>query len=542
MVSRFLNIPAVLLLAACPAPEPELTPVLADLGPFTPGDEVVCDDPFEGWSRFSEEAAERGVTGALAGLPTGEVFDGFSSVVVHDLDADGDLDIVGGQLNGLPQLWWNDGAGFFTAGELPGENDDPPGYRTAAADLDGDGLPELLVQGERLRVWRNRGADFDEPVQYAPPYEGRLAGLALGDPDRDGDLDALIVTSIAGPGTREGPPNLLLLGDGLGGFEVGTNLPVAGPGVSSLVAIFTDRDLDGDVDLLVPSNTSDLLPQTTSFFRNDTEIGGQLVLVDDAEALAVTQPIAGMGVDSMDINRDGFLDYCVTDTGPPVCWLSQDVPGSPYLDGGLIAGLVPILPAYDSPAVPDTIGWSIDFADLDHDGHPDVLHASAPDNGSGFRAQGYVLWPNLVFAGGPDGFVDVTQQTGLGEPQSDFGLATGDLDGDGSLDVVVAGPGRPLHIHMNRCSAGAWLDLELVGPPGNREGYGTIAWLEDSRGTQIRELYAVRALGQGPSRLHFGLGDDDVARSLRVRWPDGSEAEAFDLPLNRRYTLEHEAR
>ena len=508
---------------------------------FSWGEEQTCADPVSGWARFSEEAAERGVTGPLGGLWQQEHYEGFSSAVLHDLDADGDLDLVVGQQMAPPRLWWNDGAGQFEAGDVLPESysDDAEAYRAAAADLDGDGLPEILLLGQTLRIWRNLGGrTFDTPDEPAFDVEGRLSSYALGDPDRDGDLDLLLVTSIAGPGAQTGPPDRLLLGDGEGGFTAGPTLYTDQPGgVSSLVALFTDRDLDGDMDLLEPNNTFDRLPQATAFFRNDTPPGGPLDLVEDGAALSVDLPMAGMGVDSMDLNRDGRLDYCVTDVGPSVCFLSQGTDEEPYVNATLTVGLTPAQPAYGPQVVP-TIGWALDFADLDNDGHPDALHTSAPDNGSHWGDDGYVLWPDLMFAGQPDGtFDDVTEQAGFGERQANYGLATGDIDGDGALDVVVSGPGRPVQIHRNRCTPGAWIDVELVGPPENREAYGAIAWLEDSRGTQIRELYAVRATGQGPSMLHFGLGDDTTVARLRVRWPDGAEAVAEDLPVRRRITV-----
>lgn len=547
---RAIAIPAALgwLCAGCPTADCEdgsAAPCEPDLPPddgLSWGEERTCDDPVTGWARFSEEAAARGVTGPLGGLWQQDHYEGFSSAVLHDLDADGDLDLIAGQQLAPPRLWWNDGAGHFSAGDpLPDAwSEDAEAYRAAAADLDGDGLPEILLLGQTLRTWRNLGDGlFDAPEEPALDVEGRLSSFALGDPDRDGDLDLLLVTSIAGPGAQTGPPDLLLLGDGAGGFTVGPTLSTKqNGGVSSLVALFTDRDLDGDQDLLEPTNTFDRLPQTSAFFRNDTEVGGALALVEDGAAMAVDLPMAGMGVDSMDLNRDGLLDYCVTDVGPSVCFLSQGAE-SPYVDATLTVGLSPAEAAYGPQVVP-TIGWAFDFADLDNDGHPDALHTSAPDNGSHWGDDGYVLWPDLMFAGRPDGtFEDVTEDAGFGDPQANYGLATGDIDGDGALDVVVSGPGRPVQIHANRCTPGAWVEVELIGPPGNREGYGAIAWLDDSRGTQIRELYAVRATGQGPSILHFGLGEDASVARLRVRWPDGAENVAEDLPVRRTITARH---
>ncbi len=285
-------------------------------------------------------------------------------------------------------------------------------------------------------------------------------------------------------------------------------------GVSSLVAIWTDRDLDGDQDLFEPNNVGNATNQKTTFWRNETELSEDIVLVEDSEEVGVHIPMAGMGVDSMDLNGDGYLDYCVTDVGPSKCFTSfgsgEDLS---YIDSTLEVGLFPSVPAYDGLGT-TTIGWAFDFADLGNDGYPDAIHTSAPDHGSGLRDLGFVHWPDLMWRGTADGFEDVTSETGFDDPSANYGLGTADFDGDGHLDAVVAGPGNPPRLFMNQCGAGAWIDVQLVGPPTNVDGYGAIAMLEDSRGTQVRELYNVRATGQSAARFHFGLGDDEAVESL----------------------------
>ena len=92
---------------------------------------------------------------------------------------------------------------------------------------------------------------------------------------------------------------------------------------------------------------------------------------------------------------------------------------------------------------------------------------------------------------------------------------------------------------MNSCGDNAWLAIELIGPPGNQEGFGARAEVTGSGGTQIRELYNLRGMGQGPSRFQFGLGGDDEAERVRIEWPDGAVSEAERVPTRRFMRVTH---
>ncbi len=86
---------------------------------------------------------------------------------------------------------------------------------------------------------------------------------------------------------------------------------------------------------------------------------------------------------------------------------------------------------------------------------------------------------------------------------------------------------------MNHCADG-WITLEFVGPPGNADGIGAYAWVDD----EMRELYATRSDGQPATRLHFGLGHSESVE-VRVRWPDGIESWHQEVPVDRVVTVTH---
>ena len=521
----------LLLTSACEVPPPvdddpaptDPTPdaIEAPLAWATPP--LSCADPAPGFDRFTDAAHGVSVPMQFPLFPR-------SGVIARDLDRDGDVDLVFDGFDGPPQVFANDGQGEFTAVEgipEPGMN---PWFRTGAPDLDGDGFPDLLGVSVEMPCWmRGRGGlafDLAQCVSTKLGHEdSRLSSFSWGDIDGDGDID------LALPGTprngfqeaTEEARDHLLFNDGNGYFAESWSMPESGPKASSVISLFTDRDGDRDLDLYWATHAGFFDDLPARFLRNDgPDAEGLPVLVDDTSEIAFDDTFSAMGVDSADLNADGLLDYCFTD-GRLQCYLSG--PGGAYFEAGTALGLEP-----DSSM---WAGWSVDLADLDNDGDLDAVAAGATCTGCDAANR------NQVWEGDGDVFVRRTETHPFGAAtDEDMGVVTADLDGDGALEVVTHGGGGA-RLWWNTCTAGAWLQIRLVGHRQDVDAVGTQVAVAVGDTVRVRETQGSRGSNQGPAALHFGLGDVDLVDRIEVRWLDGTTSVLEDLEPRRRLTIAH---
>jgi hypothetical protein len=174
------------------------------------------------------------------------------------------------------------------------------------------------------------------------------------------------------------------------------------------------------------------------------------------------------------------------------------------------------------------LGWGTAFLDFDNDGFPDLFVANGhvyPEIdrysvGSTFyeRKQLYRNQGNATFR-------EVTNEVGTGLliEKSSRGVAYGDYDNDGSLDILIVNLNdRPTLLHNTGEHHNHWLTVKLVGTKSNRGGIGARVTLQEGGRTQVAEVQSGGSyLSNNDSRLHFGLGNEARVSNIEIRWPSG---------------------
>ena len=434
------------------------------------------------------------------------------------------------------------------------------GMGVTVADFDNDGWQDLYVTGYGGNVlYRNLGdCKFEDVTEKAGVrLSGYSTGAAWGDYDRDGYVDLFVprylqvdidkltkfdsklcdfrgVTMECARRGHTGESDFLLRNRGNGTFEdVSQKAGVSDPGhYLGMQGIWADYDNDGWPDLYV---TNDGGPNYLYHNKHDgtfEEIGLQTGAALSLEG----QERAGMGVDFGDFNHEGRLDIAVTNftEEPDALFWNQGEKG--FTDIAASAGIA--RPTFQP------VGWGVAFFDMDNDGWLDLIVANGHvypqmdlvEGGAPFRE------PLLLFRNKRDRtFEDVTVLSGLNQlpPASRRGLAVGDVNNDGKLDVLLLNVGEPPTLLINRTqSSHHAVLLHLAGTKSNKAAIGARAIVTSGGMVQISEVRSGSSyLSQNDLRLHFGLGDAASISSVRILWPSGKDETYKDLAPDFIYTI-----
>ncbi|MFG0317253.1 MAG: CRTAC1 family protein [Planctomycetota bacterium JB042] len=487
-----------------------------------------------------------------------------AGVALFDHDGDGDLDlyfvqgstreaVAAGENPRSNRLYRNDGDLRFTdVTDEAGVGDRGWGHGVAAADVDGDARLDLFVANWGPDVlYRNEGDGRfrDDTAAAGLGDDGWGTSAAFADPDLDGDLDLYVaryvrfdwdhppprgegwkgVPNYAGPQGLTPEADRYYENDGSGRFtDAGAArgfLDV--PPAYALAVVWLDADDDGDPDLYVANDTT-----PNHLFRNDgarfTECATPAGLAYNADGAAQ----AGMGVACGDADGDGRDDLFVTNFAFDLNTLYRNA-GDGVWDAGAARGALKA-----ESYLP--MGWGAAFADLDHDADDDLVVVNghlypAVDASDSLRdVTPYRQRRQLFRNDGGGAFVEVGEQAGADfrEPRCGRGLAVGDLDDDGDVDLVATNlDDRPTILRNDR-APGRWLRVTLRQPTGNRHALGAKVTVTAGGRARRREVRGGGSyLSHSDLRLHFGLGDADRA-DVSVLWPDGSRSERADVPAD----------
>ena len=426
------------------------------------------------------------------------------------------------------------------------------GQGVCAGDMDDDGLTDLFVtHWGRDALFRNlgRGAFADETADRGlAGVVGRRwgSGCAFLDFDRDGDLDLFVAHYVdfdpeATPQPGEapqcrwknvpipcGPRGLpaesmsLFENDGSGRFaDVSNRSGVAvAPNFYGLGVLTADFDDDGWTDIYVAcDSTASLL------FRNKRDGTFEDVgLLSGAAYNEDGQEQAGMGVTAADYDGDGLLDIFKTNFASDTNTLYRNEGDWIFSDETFAAGLG-VSTRY--------VGWGTAFLDFDHDGWQDAIvvngHVASSVDGTSinetYRQPALLFW-NLANGA----FHELTRSAGeaLSTPHSARGLAVGDLDNDGTEEIVVSNLDEPPVLLKNYAPTQNWLRVRVVTASG-RDAIGARVRVTAGDRTQIREVRSGGGyISQSDMRLHFGLGAESGA-DVAVQWPSGEATEKSDV-------------
>ena len=409
------------------------------------------------------------------------------------------------------------------------------GFDMAAApgDYDNDGQTDLFlasVNGGSLYRNSGNGSFEDVTVQAGIKSEGWSVGAAWFDYDADGFLDLFVVRYVKWDPAREpwcgeqSPKvrtycdprfyepisNQLFHNNGDGTFtDVSRESGIgayAGKGMSVAVG---DYDNDQRLDLFV---ANDGVPNFLFHNEGDghfREVGlrSGTAYNDDGSA------ISSMGSAFGDLDNDGREDLVVTGLANETFPLFRNVGDGTFIDASYSTGL--------ALAARHFSGWGLGLRDLNNDGWKDLLIAGGDvqDNTERFssrksKQQNLLLW-NIAGR--------AFRAQALNVPGIHRGLAFGDFDRDGRLDVVVTRLNdTPLILHNVDASGNHWIGLQLKGHKSNSGGIGARITVQSGDLVQVGRSMPVNGYASSSElNLHFGLGARTVVDRITIEWPSG---------------------
>ncbi len=482
-----------------------------------------------------------------------------------DYDGDGWLDVYvvqGGRFPpkaGAPntgdRLFRNKGNGTFEDVSVQSRIASLPrgyGHGVAVGDVDNDGRPDLFVtRWQSYALYRNKGdGTFEDITDKAGLGGGRdwPTSAAFADLDGDGDLDLYVchylewnsehpggcwdrarnVFAFCGPPGFRSMPDHLFRNDGGRFVDISSEAGIIDRTGQGLGVLASDFDGDGSVDLFVANDQSAKFLFLNRGNLRFEEVGHVAGVASNASGLYQ----ASMGVAGGDLNRDGQIDLAVTNFYSEYTALYQNLGAGVFVDHSAECGL--------TVASRFRLGFGIAFLDFNNDGRLDLVTANGHVDDS--RTDVAQQMPAQLFAGADGGYklVDVTDRAGpdFQVPLLGRGLAAGDLDNDGRVDLVIVAQNQPVVYFHNQTEGGRSLTLLLEGTSSNRDAVGTRVAVESGERRQV----AWRTGGgsyQSASdpRLHFGLGMADHVDSVEVTWPSGRVDRYTGLEPGRGYRL-----
>jgi enediyne biosynthesis protein E4 len=518
--------------------------------------------------QFTDVTAQAGIqfehnSGAYGGKLLPETLG--SGCAFLDYDADGWQDIL--LINSMDwpghkrrrttlKLYHNNRNGTFTdVTKAAGLDVELYGMGVAVGDYNNDGFPDIFITCVgQSRLFRNTGKgtflDVTKPAGLLNK-QGFSTSAVWFDYDRDGLLDLFVCNyvrwsaehdvfcsldgkhkSYCTPEAYRGDTCWLFHNRGDGTFEdVTSTSGIFDTSSKSLGVAMLDFDGDGWPDLFVANDT-----QPNKLYRNlrngkfrDVAVELGLAFSNEGKARA------GMGVDIADFDNSGKPGIVITNFDNEMIGLYRSA-GKGFDDVAMQTGV--------GFASRNTLGFGCAFFDADLDGRLDLAVANGhiDDTVRNIRGNvGYAQPPQLFLNDGNAKFHDVANEVGGGfaQPKVGRGLAVGDFDRDGNLDLLLTTNNGPAYLYRNDQQAGnRSLRLHLVGTKSNRDAIGAALRLHSNGQVQSRYVRSGSSyLSQSEFPVTFGVGKQDEIEKIVVDWPAGQTEEYPKLKSGKAYQL-----
>jgi len=414
-----------------------------------------------------------------------------------------------------------------------------------AADVDGDfDLDVFLTADGRNVLYQNNGPFQFSDATAAAGLDGPNTKLwsscaAFGDYDQDGDLDLFVGNYVAVP--SQTTPDLLFNNDGHGHFTDVTAVTGTVNNGTALACQWSDYDQDGDPDLWL-GNDLGIIVLPNRLYRNDGPAPGPPLawsFPDVAPTLNGNAVLYTMGVHGGDYDRDGDFDYYFSSIGRKL--LLENTGATGFVDVTASTGTEGTADPYQPGG--QTASWGLGFHDYDRDGWIDlyVSHGYIPAPAAVPSSYNDTDVVNHLYRhdGAALTFTNVGATAGIEDTRQGRGVAFGDLDRDGDVDMVQAHTNGSTLVYRNDSpSTHHWLSLETRGRLSNFEGLGAKATAE-AGGTQwIREIVRHYSyLSTNSAHAHFGLGTETEVEHLEITWPSGIVQDRFHLDTDQHVAI-----
>jgi enediyne biosynthesis protein E4 len=455
-------------------------------------------------------------------------------------------------------LYRNNRNGTFTdVTEKAGVQGGGYGMGVAVGDYDGDGFPDiLLTQYNGVILYHNNGnGTFTDVTRKAGlPTAGWASSAVWFDYDNDGKLDLFIcrfvdfdrsknrfcgnqqtgVRYYCIPSVYDPMPSWLFRNNGDGTFTDVSQESGIGKSLGKAWGVVAcDINNDGRTDLFVANDTVANFLFLNRGNGKFEEAGLQANVGYSAEGHARS----GMGVDASDYDQDGWTDLFVTNVDREMYSLYHNNHDETFDDMAIPNGIGRVTRLMS--------GWGVKFFDYDNDGNLDLFLANGHPDDKIEEHSSEVKYsePMLLFRGNGQRFENISASSGpvFTKPYASRGMAVGDFNNDGALDVLVAvNNGAPLLVKNNAGRHNHWLGLKVVAKQANPDAIGAlITWQAGDLKRSLFKTGGGSYLASHDPRVVLGIGARPKIDWVEIKWPmpSGRIERFIDLPIDKYTTV-----